>query len=971
MNPVNPHNSDTAVRQGLSEVDAAVSARDYDLALRLLEGWGDPARLADADQGLYWSRRAKVAHDTRQYADARRFARMAVELLVSTLDHETLAYAQLVSGYTLTALGDIREAELALRDAISNLRRAGRDDDLSEPYNALAQIYFIRSDYDRSSEYLTEARRVAIQAGHEADARRILGNLGRVLILAGRWEEAEVALRGALAAQEELGRAIGIVRNLLSLGYLYLLQHRIDEVRPLWKRAESLISEHDFELERVILLEYEGDLAAAEDRAEDALEKFQKAIEIGDRIAPDSSIHNQVYRRMADAAAQLKDFERSKEYADMAIELSQKLGDRQEEGAALRALAVAQAGLGLEHTGTFDRALSVLRTVGDPYELSKAYLSYGLTLAHSGGVDRSTEALRLLDRAREMASDLGSEKIEAEVAMGQAAARATLGQLDSALAHLAVAEEVLGQRARTYRHQLEERLVAEAVSPRNEFLAFKTFVGEGGGKSATLDSDLNNLACKLDADSACVLLSVDGTVSCEAHFGPAQVDTPALAAVFSSLFEAGTEVRPVLYTDLAAHEEVRDQLNAAGRNAHSVVVVPLVFASETIGLIYLERTIPDRPFGRSALNLAVAFAEPLGFRAAEIRARRIVSEHKRLKEQLGGNSPFPTVITRNEEMLTLMAQVAQVKDAPITIALEGETGVGKDLLAKAIHYNSNRRQKRFVSVNCAALPETLLESELFGHMKGAYTGADRDKAGLLEEANGGTFFLDEIGEMPLSIQAKLLRVLEEKEVVRLGDTKPRKVDIRIIIASNRDLKAEMEQGNFRQDLFYRLCTLSFRMPPLRERREDIPLLLDHFLAKHSPPDEEGKPVRIDPVAFQWLVEYDWPGNVRELENEIKKLVLLAGPKRVVSPDLLSQKFFRPDAAGTTSERPLGEKRKFSLYDFLGLYEKKYIQQALQEHNWVKKHAAQALNIPESTLRLKMKQYGLRPAAKEKKEATKS
>jgi two-component system NtrC family response regulator len=310
-------------------------------------------------------------------------------------------------------------------------------------------------------------------------------------------------------------------------------------------------------------------------------------------------------------------------------------------------------------------------------------------------------------------------------------------------------------------------------------------------------------------------------------------------------------------------------------------------------------------------------------------------------------------------MQAMLAQVAQVKDAAITIALEGETGVGKDLLAKAIHTNSVRRQKRFVSVNCAALPESLLESELFGHMKGAYTGADRDKPGLLEEADGGTFFLDEIGEMPLAIQAKLLRVLEEKEVVRLGDTKPRKVDIRIIIASNRDLKAEMEQGQFRQDLFYRLCTLSFRVPALRERREDIPLLIDHFLAKHSPPHENEGPVRVEPVAFQWLVEYDWPGNVRELENEIRKLVLLSGAKRTITPDLLSRKFFRPDATGTASERPMGAERGFSLYDFLALYEKKYIQQALVEHHWVKKHAARSLSIPESTLRLKMKQYGLR------------
>jgi transcriptional regulator with GAF, ATPase, and Fis domain len=964
MNPHNPHAIETERARSCHGIDSAMSARDYARALESLVEWGDPARLSDSEQGWYWSRRSKIAYAAHAYADARRFARMACELLASTLDHDVLAYAQLISGYTLTALGEMREAELALRDAISNLRRAGRDEDLSEPYNALAQVYFIQSDYDRASEYLTEARRVASQAGHEDDARRILGNLGRVLVLAGRWEEAEVALRESLAAQESIGRSIGIARNLLSLGYLYLLQHRTTEVRPLWERAGQLITENGYVLERVILLEYEGDLALNEDRPEDALAKFREAVQIGDQLAPESSIHNQVYRRMADAAIHLKDYSQASEWSELSVTLSRKLGDRQEEGSALRTLALAQAGLGLDHTATFDRALSVLRSVGDPYELAKAYLAYGTTLAHGSGAERSNEALRLLDRAREMASDLGSDKIEAEVAMAQAGARAALGQLDAALSYLGTAEEIIGDRARTYRHQLEQRLVAEAMSPRNEFLAFKAFVGEGSSTAGTIETDLSTLARKLDADSACVLLNIEGTITCEAHFGPAQFDIPALAAVFAGLFAAGAEARPVLYTNVAAHRTTAADLLSAGRNAHSVVAVPLIFANEAIGLVYLERCIPDRPFGRSALNLAVAFAEPLSFRAGEIRAHKIVGEHKRLKEQLGGGSPFSGIITRSDEMLTLMAQVSQVKDAPITIALEGETGVGKDLLAKAIHYNSNRKQKRFVSVNCAALPETLLESELFGHMKGAYTGADRDKAGLLEEADGGTFFLDEIGEMPLAIQAKLLRVLEEKEVVRLGDTKPRKVDIRIIIASNRDLKAEMEQGHFRQDLFYRLCTLSFRIPALRERREDIPLLLDFFLGKYSPPIEGNRPVKIEPVAFQWLVEYDWPGNVRELENEIKKLVLLAGPRRVIAPDILSQKFFRPDTAGSASEQPMGDKRKFSLYDFLGLYEKKYIQQALQEHGWVKKHAAEALNIPESTLRLKMKQYGLKPAAQD-------
>lgn len=964
MTPIDPHLLDTALSRSIEEADLALKSRDYVSASKILDGLGEPRKLPEAVRGVLWSRRAKIAFETRSYQDAKGFCRRSIDLLGPTLDHQGLSYVQLVLGYTLSALGEIHEAELAVRDAISNLRRAGREEDLSEPYNALAQIFFSRSEYDRSCEYLTESRRLAEIAGRTDDARRILGNLGRVLILSGRWEEAEVALRESLAAQEELGRTIGIVRNLLSLGYLYLLQHRTHEVRPMWDRAADLIDEKDLALEHVILLEYKGDLALAEERYEDAIAIYEEALERGDRLAADSSIQNQLFRRFADACVGLKDYKAAEEWAVKAASLSAKLGDRQEEGSAYRALGLAQAGMGEEYAPSFDRALSTLRAVGDPYELAKAYLAYGLTLATGGDASASTEALRLLDRAREMASDLSSEKIEAEVALAQARARASLGQLDSALAHLGLAEEVLGERARTYRRELEQRLVTEAVSPNNEFLVFQTYVSDGDSRSASIESDLSSLARKLDADSACILLVSDDVVTCEAAFGPARFDGPALGAAFASTFKLGKAARPMLYTDLAAHDDFAEMLRGAGRNAETVVAIPLRFADDIIGVVYLERCITDRPFGRSALNMAVAFADPLSFRLAEVRARKKVSRNQ-ASDEPSISAQFPSIITRSSKVLAMLGQVSRVMNAPITISLEGETGVGKDLLAKAIHQNSNRREKRFISVNCAALPESLLESELFGHQKGAFTGADRDKPGLLEEANGGTFFLDEIGEMPLSIQAKLLRVLEDKEVVRLGDSHPRKVDMRIIIASNRDLKAEMDKGNFRADLFYRLCTLSFCIPPLRDRREDIPLLLDYFLARYSPADEDGKSVKIDPVAFQWLVEYDWPGNVRELENEIKKMVLLAGPARVIDTELLSQKFFRPDVQGAASERPMGEKRDFSLYDLLALYEKKYIQEALVESSWVKKHAARALSIPESTLRLKMKQYGLKPVPKEK------
>ncbi len=248
---------------------------------------------------------------------------------------------------------------------------------------------------------------------------------------------------------------------------------------------------------------------------------------------------------------------------------------------------------------------------------------------------------------------------------------------------------------------------------------------------------------------------------------------------------------------------------------------------------------------------------------AAIRTRDKI-ENKTEREnmlQRSSDSLFSSVVTENQEMLDIIRRVKQVSDTDLTILLEGETGTGKDILAKTIHYNGNRKNRRYIALNCASVPETLFESELFGYRKGAFTGASSDKKGLLEEADGGTLLLNEIGEMPLPIQAKLLGVIEEKEFTRLGDTKPRKVDVRFIAATNRDLKKAVQQRRFREDLYYRLSVIKVQLPPLRERKEDILPLVRLFLERHS----NGNGGRVEELSHKItenLFLYDWPGNVR-------------------------------------------------------------------------------------------------------------
>ena len=338
-----------------------------------------------------------------------------------------------------------------------------------------------------------------------------------------------------------------------------------------------------------------------------------------------------------------------------------------------------------------------------------------------------------------------------------------------------------------------------------------------------------------------------------------------------------------------------------------------------------------------------------------------------LRRDLAQRDRFREIIGTSAAMTEVFRLMESAAASPIAVALEGETGTGKELVARGIHEASARAEGPFLAINCAAVPETLLESELFGHRRGAFTGAVQDHRGLFEAAAGGTILLDEIGEMPLSMQAKLLRVLQEGEVVPLGDTRPRKIDVRVISATNRELSAEIAGHRFREDLYYRLTAFPIRIPPLRERREDIPLLADHFLAGAA--DRHRKWIRgIDPAALELLTRFDWPGNVRELSNETERAVALTGDGEIVGVEQLSAKV-RGNAgaieAGPTVEKPLSVQTASPsgpvqpLRQARAAFEARYLSEVLERHRRNVSQTARVLGISRVMLQKKMKALGLR------------
>ncbi|HUS67906.1 MAG TPA: sigma 54-interacting transcriptional regulator [Kofleriaceae bacterium] len=408
-----------------------------------------------------------------------------------------------------------------------------------------------------------------------------------------------------------------------------------------------------------------------------------------------------------------------------------------------------------------------------------------------------------------------------------------------------------------------------------------------------------------------------------------------------------------------AAEELGSSESIMGGQILSIVAVPLWRGDQITGLIQADNRASAGMFTEGDLEVSLL----LGAQAAlALDNAGLVSRLKVAEEKLRGENRylkrreekrrFESIIGESSSMRAVLAQLEKVLDTRATVCIEGETGTGKELIASGIHYQSRRNDKLFVAQNCAALPENLLESELFGHKKGSFTSADADKKGLFEIADGGTLFLDEVGEMPLSLQAKLLRTLQEGVIRPVGSTSEKQVDVRIICATNRDLEAEVAKGAFRQDLYYRLMVFPIRLPPLRERREDVPLLAEHFLKRYV--QEYRRDIAgLSQEALDALASYAWPGNIRELENEIQRLVIQAEPGAWIEVADLSPQIRKVE--GTLSRIA---PKKGTLKEMMEQVERWLLAEALRENDNNKTRTAERLGITREGLHKKLSKFGM-------------
>ncbi|MFQ6008643.1 MAG: sigma 54-interacting transcriptional regulator, partial [Candidatus Zixiibacteriota bacterium] len=808
----------------LLAIEELFRQRQYKAAIKELAGCKDSEfESQEHNYGLFLLLSTEGNHYEGNYRKALESGLRAARILADFPFNRRYGRIQLVLSKSYSSLGDLKNAEIRARDALASYRRASDTEGQVDALNELARIAYIRSDFTSSLGYLTDALPMVSDNPHKVAL--LTGNIGRVRGYLGMWPEAESDLKKTLELNTANNEEISQVVNLLSLGQLYRRRRQFVMAQRQYDRALEIIARLDLKRERVIYLEFTGELAFDKGDILKAKTLLSDAYQKGIMLAPNSSLVSQSSRRLAEVELALDNADQAMKYGQKALELSLLIGEKAEIGLSHRVIAQIFSAKGNfeEMQDHIRQAVDILRQVGDPYDMARTLLVMA-DISMSAQSNGGAETRAALEEARLLFKKLKLDYWLAEADYKAGVLYCQQGDLAKGFKKLHRAEKVFSAlhentKLRTvhkFLQSLSEQAVALSVSQENEYKIFGSLITPAelpDLKSSSIEDILSILLKKVKASRAVLLVPEGSEKQVVATFSLNHQQMKKFSEKFCNLLgEEVSRTRPTLILDARRDPFLNRLVADAPDIVSSVIVVPIKIGDDSISYLYLDRLSEDNglnPFGQKELNFAVGFSDLIAFKWVEIQKNRLLEDNLRLKNQLMEKAAFPNIITQNRQMLEVLAQARQVVNSNIAISIEGETGTGKDLLAKAIHFNSNRREKRFISVNCAALPETLLESELFGYKRGAFTGADRDKAGLFEEANGGTFFLDEIADMPLSIQAKILRILEAQEVVRLGETVPRKVDVRIISATNKDLREQMKYGLFRPDLYYRLSALTF------------------------------------------------------------------------------------------------------------------------------------------------------------------
>jgi transcriptional regulator with GAF, ATPase, and Fis domain/Flp pilus assembly protein TadD len=952
--------------------DAEARHGEFEAALGPLREAREVARPLH-DSRLNASIVARLSHvlvDMGRYRRSRRYALYAYTVLRDTDDHRTVGQVGVTLGLCCARLGRAAEAIDWLQNAAATFRRIEDVDGLVTALNNLGLVYKNLREWREATRFLEQALRLDERAGLYSRMRGHNQNLGLIRYRLGQWDLAEENFRQSLKISRDTGHLQGEAVALLALGMLCRRRRQFERAEDHFRRALELASGVGAQRETLLARELLGELALDRGDPSGATSLLEPALEEARSVAPQGDLVAEIETRLGLALLALGRIDEAQAHLLRGSVLSEQLGDRVEESIAERALARLDAErgnvAGLE--AKIRSAAQCFEHLNEIYELAatlSAWAEYLLLLPASTRLriplEPVTDASR---RAATLFRQLGVTPLAAESLLTLACLEAEREHYDQALSLLEQAEQWLAEsgdagtedRAESLRRDLERQYVAVSLSTCNEFRAL-----EEANRLFRGTSDMDGLlsqTVKLAVEHSggdrgfVAFSSGGGRLDVVAQHGLGRDRARRILRVIEAVGGARiAESGPVFSSRVAADPRFSAALVDALEGVGSLVCVPLNFPSQSVGLVYVDRLNDNLlgAFKQRDLNLLAVLANSAAVAIVEAQRSLLLAENKQLRDQLKPSPGVERVVTESREMTNILRLLSKVGDSTATVLFVGETGTGKGLLAQVVHELSNRRDRPFVQVNCAALPEQLLESELFGYVRGAFTGAVRDKTGLFEEAEGGTIFLDEIEKVPESVQAKLLHVLDRSEIRPVGATRPKRVSARVICATGCDLRERIKEGRFLEDLYYRLNDITVRVPALRERREDIPLLAQHFLEYYSRQMEKALG-GFSPELLQVLLDHEWRGNVRELEKTVKRLVVLADEGETLGvsslpPEMCEGLTHSPERHGT-----------LSLRSNVSRLERRMIAQALDRHRWNKARTARELGLSYPTLLAKIRAF---------------
>lgn len=890
---------------------------------------------------------AKAALELGHLSSARAEASAALEAIGETSLQEEAGQARNLLGTAAVRSGETDVAKEHFEKALEVFRKLGDLQRLAGCYMNLGNLHKLRCDWERAAEHYNVAYYLGTTVGEHTAVVGAAQNLGIVLSKTGRYGEAEASLARGLKLATETGDATRSLRARLALAKLARAVLRIDQARAILLDCRPGDGTQLPGREHCLLLLEEARLNLDDDRPDEATALARMLRLRVETMAPRGDLMGEVLLLEADMAASDRNWDKAGESAGRALELARADRDRAQEERALLRLATVWARAG--RMGEANAALSGLcdrhRGRGEMPALAAAHRELGrIAIEVQGDPEaalvqflQAADVLRRIDAARPLAL-VECDRVEC---------LARLGRIEDARGHLEVLRRLCSE-------QPDFPMLARRVEALSEILRTSEIVpGEaegpdglqvherlegilavGGSAWERLPEVLSLMREALDLDAALLARPSDKGLELVASSG---VETERGRRVLATerfglegMRLAGTDVRPIIS-------------GGSPERPISRFTIPISVRGRG-HLLHLERKLDGMrgPMGRAERNYALLLA-------AEITRALDLATQDPEERKLTQGIALADVITQDSKMIALLELIRRIGDTDLTVLLQGETGTGKKLFAHAIHRASARRGHPIVTVDCAALPDSLLEAELFGYRKGAFTGATQDRNGLLAEAGGGTIFLDEIDKSGLTVQRRFLHLLDSGEIRPVGSTSYMRLDVRIICATScPDLRTEVAEGRFLKDLYYRLNDISIEIPPLRDRRDDILLLAGCFVESFAA--QSTRRIRGMSAGFRRaLLDHDWPGNVRELEKAIRRAVTLADDDAVLTPDLLPREVLegREEAAESAGD---------DLRDKVELFEKRAIERALQACDGNKSRAAALLGLSRKGLKGKMARF---------------